>query len=182
MGASPIPRLDSMMTEFLTDEQIKKRAIISEDVDIRGLVKRHRVANQTIFDMMFLMELIGQSHHEAAHLFLHAFSISGAACRSLNLENEIHAAAHKVGNAIGEKRMAFSSAYRAMVDDVGEELAGDLVKYMRDVYSYPDDLDILRGVATFLKNPLNSLARHYGVEFRIDPRKVMRRQMRYKKK
>ena len=169
------------MSDFLTDEQIKKRAIVSEDVDIRGLVKRHRVANQTIFDMMFLMELIGQSHHEAAHLFLNAFAISGAACRSLNLESEVHAAAHTVGNAIGEKRMAFSSAYRSMVTDVGEELASDLVKYMRDVYIYPEDLNVLRSVAEFIKKPLDALARYYGVEFRVDPRRVMRRQLGRKK-
>ena len=44
-------------TDPLTDEQIRKRAVGVEDVDQRGLVKRHRVLEQTLFDMLFLKDL-----------------------------------------------------------------------------------------------------------------------------
>ena len=164
------------MTDFLTEEQIKRRAIVIEDVDIRGLVRRHRVADQTIFDMMFLMELIGQSHHEAAHLFLGALSVSGMSCRSCNLDSEVHGAAHKGGGALGEKRMAFSNAYRFLIKDVGEEITDLLIKYFRDIYNYPEDRKSLESIGKFFLPALKSLSRHYGTDGRVDPRRIMRRQ------
>lgn len=165
------------MTEFLTEEQIKRRAIVSEDVDLRGLVKRHRVADQTIFDMMFLMELISQGHHEAAHLFLNAFATAGAACKSCSLDADFHTAAHVIGSAMGEKRMAFSSAYRHVVDSVGDGVASHLIKYFNCVYEYPDDRSILKSVADFLKPGLDALSEHYGTQWRVDPRRVIKRQL-----
>jgi len=165
------------LSDFLTDEQIKRRAIVSEDVDIRGLVKRHRVADQTIFDMMFLMELITQGHHEAAHLFLNAFAMAGGACKSCSLDSEIHTAAHVIGGAMGERRMAFSSAYRFVVDSVGEDVSNQLVKYFNCVYEYPEDRSALKMVSEFLRPGLDALASHYGTEWRVDPRRVLRRQL-----
>ncbi len=165
------------MTDFLTEEQIKRRAIVSEDVDIKGLVRRHRVANQTIFDMMFLMELISQAHHEAAHLFLEAISVSGMSCRSCNLDSEVHGAAHKVGNSLGDRRMAYSKAYRKLVDSVGDDVADLFVKYFADIYQYPEDRKSLESIGNFFKPSLDALSEHYGTRGRIDPRRVLRRQL-----
>ena len=99
-----------MTNDPLTDEQIKKRAVGVEDVDIKGLVKRHRVLGQTLFDMLFLKEFINQSHYEASHLFIEAMAKSGAVVRSANLATEIFTPHREVGNIIGERRLAFSSA------------------------------------------------------------------------
>jgi hypothetical protein len=165
------------LTDFLTEEQIKKRAIISEDVDMKGLVRRHRVADQTMFDMMFLLELIRQPHHEAIHLFLDALSISGTSCKSCNLDSEVHTAAHTVGNALGERRMAFSKAYRSLVGDVGEDMSSLLLKYSGDVYNYPEKKKSLESISKYFKPALDSLSSYYGTEGRVDPRRVLRRQL-----
>jgi len=158
----------------LTDEQIKKRAIGVEDVDQKGLVKRHRVLEQTIFDMLFLQELIDQGQHEASHLFLDDMSRSGATVHSANLEAEVFTAARDVGNIIGERRMAFSSAYRSVVRSCGEESANRMMKYFADIYSYPKDPDMRREIASSLSPTLDALAEHYGVSRVEDPRDLVR--------
>lgn len=159
----------------LTDEQIKKRAIGIEDVDINGLVKRHRVLGQTLFDMLFLKEFIDQAQYEAAHLFIDAMAKSGAVIRSANLDTEIFTPHREVGNIIGERRLAFSSAYRAMVKDVGLEMANLTMRYFADVYSYPTQNKDQVRVSRTIKTALSSLARHYGTVGIEDPRRIIRR-------
>ena len=163
-----------MTNDPLTDEQIKKRAVGVEDVDIKGLVKRHRVLGQTLFDMLFLKEFIDQAHYEAAHLFIEAMAKSGAVVRSANLDTEIFTPHREVGNIIGERRLAFSSAYRAMVNDVGSEAANLTMRYFANVYSYPTQNKDQVRVSRTIKPALNSLARHYGTVGMEDPRVVIR--------
>jgi len=166
-----------MMSEPLTDEQIRKRAIGVEDVDPKGLVKRHRVLSQTIFDMLFLKELIDQSQYESAHLFMDAISRSGAAVRSANLDTEVFTPHRDVGNMIGERRMAFSSAYRKMVGDIGEETSREILRYFSDVYSFPEGHDEHVRIAAWISPALDSLASHYGVDSVRDPRRLIRVQV-----
>ena len=158
----------------LTDEQIRKRATGVEDVDMKGLVKRHRVLDQTLFDLLFLKELIDQSQHEAAHLFMDSIAKSGASVRSANLNVEVFTPYRDIGNAMGERRMAFSSAYRAMVEDVGPLMADLAMRYSSDPYRYPAEYDEQKRVGVELGSALDSLARHYGTSDIHDPRKLIR--------
>ena len=165
----------SEVTEPLTDEQVRKRAIGVEDVDQNGLVKRHRVLSQTIFDMLFLKEFIDQSQHEAAHLFMDSISKSGASIRSANLDAEIFTPHRDVGNVIGERRMAFSSAYRKMVDAVGYDAANNTIMHFANIYEYPSGNEEQAKVAREVGPSLDALARHYGTTVVYDARVLIRR-------
>ena len=92
------------------------------------------------------------------------------------MDSEVHGAAHKVGGALGDKRMAFSNVYRSLIGDVGEEVANLLIKYFRDVYNYPDDRKALESIGKFFLPALKSLSGHYGTDGRVDPRRIIRRQ------
>jgi len=170
------------MTDPLTDEQIKKRAIGVENIDYKGLVVRHRVLEQTLFDMLFLKELIDQAQHEAAHLFMDAIAKSGASVRSANLDIEVFTPHRDVGNIIGERRMAFSSAYRKMMEIVGEEDARSTLKYFSDVYKYPSSHERQVAIAERMNEPLSALAVHYGTVDIRDPRVMIRRMVGATKK
>tara|TARA_R110002012_G_C11482998_1_gene595294 strand:- start:43 stop:579 length:537 start_codon:yes stop_codon:yes gene_type:complete len=163
------------LIEPLTDEQVKKRAIGVEDVDQKGLVQRHRVLSQTLFDMLFLKEFIGQGQHEAAHLFMDSIAKSGASIRSANLDTEVFTPHRDVGNIIGERRMAFSSAYRRMIDEVGIDDANYTLKHFADVYNYPLIDEEQAKVARKIRPSLNALGRHYGTIDVHDARRLIRR-------
>jgi len=158
----------------LTDEQIKKRAIGVENVDYNGLVKRHRVLGQTIFDMLFLQELISQSQHEAAHLFMDSMANSGANIPSANLETEVFTAPKDIGNIIGERRMAFSSAYRFVVRECGDDRASKMMKTFENVYTYTADASVREEIAMEISPALDALASFYGVAIVDDPRDLVR--------
>ena len=167
--------LISTQIDHLTDEQIRKRAVGVEDVDQRGLVKRHRVLEQTLFDMLFLKDLIDQSQHEAAHMMMESISKSGAAIRSANLDTEVFTPHQDVSKMMGERRMAFSSAYRRLVEDVGVDDASRTMRFFVDIHHYPVEYEEQGAVARFLNDPLRSLASHYGTDGIRDPRSILRR-------
>ena len=167
--------LASIEVDPLTDEQIKKRAIRVEDVDIRGLVKRHRVLEQTLFDFLFLRELITQPQHEAVHMFMDSITRSGACVRSANLDSEVFTPHRDVGNINGERRMAFSSAYRCMVRECGEEQAIRMARCFDKIYQYSQDLDECRALTASLRDAMNALVKHYGTSGVEDPRRILRR-------
>ena len=163
------------MIEPLTDEQIKKRVVGVENIDYKGLVVRHRVLSQTIFDTLFLKELIDQAQHEACHLFMDSIAKSGANIRSVNLDVEVFTPHRDVGNIIGERRMAFSSAYRRMVSDVGKDDADLTIKYFVDVYNYPMGYREQSNIAIAIRPSLNALVNHYGTLGIRDPRQIIRK-------
>ena len=168
-------RSTSIPIESPTDEQIKKKMIVVENVDVRGVVKRHRVYDQTIFDAMFLRDLIKQSHHEASHYYMDAITRSGASAKGANMDGGPRPPGHSSGGSIAERRMAFSSAYRHMVDKVGEEVANDLTSCFNRVHDIPDE-DDMSSLAMHLVDALDALSDFYGTNGRLDPRAILRRQ------
>jgi hypothetical protein len=158
-------------------EQLSKRGFVSEDVDIKGLVKRNRVVDQTIFDAMFLMEIIEQSHHEAAHLFLEDLIRSGATTSGFSMEPSSNSPAYAVANSIADRRMAFSSSFRRVVDDCGEDSASRMMVIYGMVYEYPKSKGALSSIAEELLGCLGSLSRFFGTGSSVDPRRVVRRQI-----
>jgi len=163
----------SLSIDPLTDEQIKKRALGIENVDYKGLVKRHRVLEQTLFDLLFMKNLITQSQHEAAHLFIEAMSLSGATVKSANLDVEIFTPYRDAANTMGERRMAFSSAYRRVVRDCGDDRARILMRYLARVYEYPPDYGDQKLVAKLIGPGLKSLAIFYEIADLKDPRDII---------
>ena len=167
----------SVLSQVPKKEQLSKRGFLSEDVDIKGLVKRNRVVDQTIFDAMFLMEMIGQSHHEAAHLFLEDLIRSGATTSGFSLESSSNSPAYAVANSIADRRMAFSSSYRRVVNDCGEDSASRMMMIYGIVYEYPTSKKALASIADELLCCLESLSGFFGTRGSLDPRKVVRRQI-----
>tara|TARA_R110001583_G_scaffold182357_2_gene340105 strand:- start:8692 stop:9258 length:567 start_codon:yes stop_codon:yes gene_type:complete len=168
-------RSTSIPIEGPTDEQIKKKMIVVENVDVRGVVKRHRVYDQTIFDAMFLRGLIKQSHQEASHYYMDAITRSGGSAKGANLDGGPKPAGHAAGGSMAERRMAFSSAYRHIVDKVGEVKANDLTSCFSRVHQIPDDEEMAK-LASSLEGALDAISDFYGTNGRLDPRDILRRQ------
>lgn len=166
-----------ILHDLPTKEQLSKRGFVSEDVDLGGLVKRHRVVDQTIFDAMFLNEFIEQSCHEASHMFISDLIESGAIISSSNSEPGVRVPASVAANAMAERRMAFSDAYRRVESDCGEVDASYLMGICNNCHTYPKSLKKLESVASVVKSSLSSLSRFYGVSDRRDPRGIVRRQV-----
>ena len=164
----------SIPSDPLTDEQVRKRMLAVEDVDQKGLVKRHRVLGQTIFDILFIRDLICQGQHEAAHLFMDSMGKSGVYIRSASLDTEVFTPPQDIGSIIGERRMCFSSAYRHMVSDVGSPVASRTIGYFRNVYMYPETRESQRLIAGDIDESLSSLAAHYGTSSIHDVRDIIR--------
>jgi hypothetical protein len=164
-------------TEMLTDEQISKRAVGVEDVDLGGFIKRHRVLSQTVFDIMFIREFISQPEHEAAHQFMGDFGESGGVPRSANMDSENHTPGHSVSSAMGERRMIFSKPYRAMCDGASEEDVSFFISLTTSAYDYSSSQSVLKETGRRCRRPLSALSRHYGTDGRTDPRDIIRRQV-----
>jgi hypothetical protein len=176
-------RVLTLTSDDLPDkEQSSKRGFVSEDVDIGGLVKRNRVVDQTIFDAMFLMEMIDQGHHEAVHLFLGSTISSGMSLSGISPDTVSRPPAYAVGDAMADRRMAFSAPYRRVVAECGDEAATRLVDIFSDIYTYPRSKGALMGLANSLLPALSALVDFYGIASRRDPRKIVRRQVGYYKK
>mgnify|MGYP003645997313 CR=1 FL=1 len=161
--------------ESPTDEQIKKKMIVVENVDIKGVVKRHRVYDQTIFDAMFVRDFIKPSHHEASHCYMDAMLKSGASAKGANLDGGPKPTGRSSSDAMSERRMIFSAAYRHLVDKVGELKANHLTKCFSRVHMIPGE-DILLEISVELIDSLDALSDFYGTSGKLDPRDILRRQ------
>tara|TARA_Y100000310_G_scaffold336520_1_gene421308 strand:+ start:1838 stop:2368 length:531 start_codon:yes stop_codon:yes gene_type:complete len=170
-----------MISEMLSPEQRSRASIVVEDVDIKGVIQRHRVENQTIFDEMLLLFYIEQPQHEAAHSFLDVIARSGMMIRSPNLEGCSHTPAYAVGDLMGQRHMAFSSAFRLVVRECGQEPADRLLRVANNVYLYPGSKKEmkapLRRISKSIYDPLWVLAKHYRTDGRRDPRRILRSQV-----
>ena len=73
----------TLISEILmTPEQREKFSLSEESVDIKGCIKKLKVSDQTIFDVLFIEFMIEQPHHEAAVLFMEDVSKSGTCVES----------------------------------------------------------------------------------------------------
>ena len=168
---------NSTACEPLTKEQIKKRDVRQEDVDIRGVVKRHRVRDQNVWDIMFLHEFIDQPQHEAVNLFMEDLSRSGAFPVGSVWDREPRETSQSARNSQAERRMAFSGAFRSMTRESGDEEANMVVSMFSSNYLYLKDKSKLKELSGFLGEALWSLARYYKTTGGRDPRRLLRKQV-----
>ena len=131
--------------------------------------------------MLLIRELIDQPQHEAVHMFMDALSRSGAVVRSANLDTEVFTPHKDVGNLIGERRMAFSTAYRSILNDCGEDSAGLVLACFKDLYSYPSSMDILSRISSLIAPALDALVIYYGTYRANDPRVIVRSRIKRKR-
>jgi len=172
----------SEVNDGLPPKQLATRAVTTEATQPTGNAKRQRVRGQTVFDMLLLKELITVGQWKAAHLFVEDLSASGASIPSSDLVSGMEAPPSHIASSVGDKRMIFSSAYRSMtgkcVDSdikifmslAGEFLRTDIIKHKTD--------DELLVIVKSIVHCLDCLTKFYGVESSVDPRKIIRRQIR----
>ena len=166
----------SVSTESLPDEQLEKKMVAVEDVDVRGTTTRQRVIDQTVFDALFIRGLIDQCHHEASHKFIESYGKSGAYTKGANMDGGPHQTGKDAGNAIAERRMAFSSAYRFAVDKCGEDKASTMIAWMGSVHQIPEEDEEIVKLAKSLLPGLDALSDFYSTRGLPDPRRILRRQ------
>lgn len=163
------------------------KEIIIESVDQKGFVKRGRVIDQTVFDQMFMKELITLGQHESAHRFSEALSQSGTSIPSIDIERladftdvkSIKASAESAA----DRRMIFSKAYRFMLGRCGDESDAGLklfMYYCHNLYSLLEDAPIEIQVKLISK-PMNALSDFYGSSGSRDPRMIIRSQVYLRK-
>ena len=175
-------KISILTSSSLTPEQRDKSTLETEDLDLDGVISRNKVVDQTVFDVMLIRFLIEQPQHEAAHCFLETISKSGMMLQSPSLEGGSSLPAHAVGDQIGQRRMAFSDAFRMMVKEAGEYSSGLLLKVMGNIYFYKNEMRYIETIAKEISNPLWALSKHYGTGARRDPRRILKSQVGGRKK
>ena len=167
-----------LRSDHLTREQFKKLNLAEESIDSRGSSVRLKVQDQTLFDALFVADLIGRPLHEAANCFMESLEKSGAFPASVNLAPSFRLPAYAVGDAMGARRMVFSRAYRFMLRECGKVDADYLMGLMSDCYSWRERIkrSNLPYISSRLVNSLKSLSKFYGCFDQGDPRDIIRHQ------
>jgi hypothetical protein len=163
--------------ETLPDEQLKKRKLSVSDDDLDGIVKRHHVMDQTIFDHLLVVGLIEVSEHEAAHCFMDVLSQSGAYISSVNLDGGATVAYHSVGDAIGARHMAFSAPYRRVMERAGEDAARYMMRLFVNPLRYSKKRQHCEACINRVRPALDALCDFFRTRAKIDPRRVVKRQL-----
>ena len=165
-----------LISNSLTEEQRRKFRIEEERMDRRGVVRRLRVSDQTIFDALFVAEIIGRPQHEAADCFMETIEKTGCYPSSVSeFDATSRTPAYAVGDALGSRWMAFSRVYRYLETSCGVPDAEYLMKVMPDVYGWRERIGKKRlsRVGKRVAAPLQALADYYDCSEQ-DPRAVVR--------
>lgn len=174
----------TLFDSILTHEQRESRSLSEERMDPKGWVVRYRAEDQTLFDLMFVADMIERPEYDAGHLFLGSIEKSGAYPCSCNLEATFGTPAYRIGDLMGERRMAFGSAYRFAVSRSGEENAVSLMRVMDNIFKtsaeYGFSGEKLRSVSELALPSLRVLSVFYGTENAKDPRSIIRKRMNKK--
>ena len=157
--------MDIQVNDTLPKEQIEKRIIIPEVVDLNGLVHRQRTLDGNLFDKLFIQKKITAAMHCAAEEFIKTLSISGMFIRSPSLQpREFDSGSNNV-----EKNLSFR--YMAM---------SNVISYLKNKHS-DNDIKILLVFCNYdivnVKKYINeirlillSLSDYYGTGLYQDPR------------
>ena len=156
-------------------------SLAEEALDRKGIFRRFRVQDQTIFDALFLSGLIKRPQHEAAHCFSSTLEKSGMYPASLNIDAVVRTPSHCVGDLLGSRWLAFGRAFRFVVKKCGEDQANRLMREMEFAYRWREwGRKRFGPVSEVVQGPLWALSDYYGCVERTDPRKLIR--MKLKKK
>ena len=169
------------LNDGLNESQLNKKDVSIEDVDQKGMVKRQRVNDQTIFDYMFINEMIGLDHHEAVHLFINDLSKSGTDIKSADMTSFSGVPFHKKGDALAERRMIFSGAFRRMIESCRESDVKFIMRYCHSPYTFKANNKSISKLALSMKPCLSALSRYYQVSHHRDPRSILRSQVYMRK-
>jgi len=170
--------MTSISEILLNDEQRSKRELVNESLSYSGHVSLFKIADQTIFDVMFIEMMIEQPQHQSAILLMEDLSRAGATIPSVSLENDgNHAPTHKSAGRLAERRMAFSAPYRHVLKECGEIASQALLRCIDNAHRLPpkgpERLSLAERVAQVVRKPLESAARFYKIDRMRDPRRIL---------
>ena len=166
---------DGTIFDVLSPERKSKSSVVLEDLDQKGLVRRVRIDDQNIFDALLVAGIISRSDHEGSVLFLDDLERSGVFIQSVDINKASHTPSYKVGDAVSSRWLAFSSAYRWMCQEVGDDAANDLMRSIPIIHNWKTAVgkNGLEIVGERVKLGLESLARYYRCSGRRDPRDII---------
>jgi hypothetical protein len=165
-----------LISTSLTKEQRKKFKIEEEILDRRGVIRRFRVADQTIFDALLCAEIIVRNQHEAAEHFMETVEKTGCYPSSISVfESTSNLPSYAVGRALSQRWLAFSGVYEYLNKCCGKRSANYMIKMMDNLYSWRERFgtkDLVK-VGERVSKPLEVLAEYYNCVEK-DPRTIIR--------
>ncbi len=146
-----------------TPELRRKHRVEAEPIDLRGLMKRHRVTDQCELDRLFLCRWISAAQHSAGENFMDALVRSGATPRSSDPDSISFGTLRDAEGSISARIMIASGAHRALnkCSPLAREVT--IIVVLEDSKLKSKFLDPLR-------EGLNSLVRFFGTAGVRDPR------------
>lgn len=174
---------NGLISSLLTEEQRDKVRLGEESLDSRGVFRRFRVEDQTIFDAFLLMDLIDRHEHEALNCLLADVEKSGCCTPSCGFEPRFGSTvSHKVGDKTASRWMAWSSTYRAL-ERMGHrsqvDTILDLIPVMHDWRSRFGKRSIAL-IFSNIKPAIPAITKFYDCSPRIDPRVIISRKLKQK--
>ena len=167
---------NGLISSLLTEEQRDKVRLGEESLDSRGVFRRFRVEDQTIFDAFLLMDLVDRHEHEALNCLLSEVEKSGCSTPSCGFEPKFGSTvSHKVGDKTASRWMAWSSTYRSlgkMGCRAEIDVILDLIPMMHDWRSRFGKKKIAV-IFSYIKPAIPVITRFYDCSPRIDPRNVI---------
>ena len=160
--------------DLLTPEQRRKVLLVGEALDTKGVVRIFKVKDQTIFDYLYMLDMIDTSQHEAAHHYLLALEKSGVYISSVNMEATSNTPSYAVGEKLADRWLAFSGANRHIIKKCGDVSADTLLRVSVNIYYKPESKKILRTMVRLISQPLRELASFYQC-VKTDPRSIARK-------
>jgi len=142
-----------ILVESGTEEYRNKKKIRLERIDSRGIFRRARVVDQTVFDRLFIQEKITRQQFSAAEMYLEMMGIAGCFLRSPSMKGSEKVTGRDVGGNISAKIMVISRA-RDSLRGAGE---GALIA-VETCLGHDREVDL-----AFLKLGLDALARHFRI-------------------
>ena len=140
-----------MILESGTDEYRSKKKVEIERIDHRGIFRRARVTDQTVFDRLFIEEKITREQFSAAEMYLELMGIAGCFLRSPSMEGTERTSGRDIAGSMASKIMVIAKARDRLRKAGSEPLAA-----VETCLSLDKDVDINQ-----LRIGLNALAGHF---------------------
>ena len=145
------------------------RKIIREDVDLKGLVSRGRVLNQSVFDVLLLKKDISVAQYCAAQEFTRDLGLAGCSVQSPSMEPFPYSGEpHKSGDRRAERIMILSAPLGALRDLDNNHAETCLFGCVTGVLK-----ELSKANLKSLQKALDALSRHYGTQGLPDPRDLV---------
>jgi hypothetical protein len=152
-----------MAIESGTPELKKHHQVREEKLDSRGIFRRNRVVDQCEIDRLFLTGDIKLHQYCAGEMYMELLWRAGSFLRSPSMEKEIDVKGGDVEKSMSSRIMVVSRA-RSILRD---RCTPDVIMAVDTCIASNKKVDL-----NLLREGLNVLSRHFGVDRVRDPRDI----------